>query len=154
MDECRFCNYLKTSQDFIWENEFFFAKFDANPVSPGHGLLISKRHILNISDLEVNEKSDLVDSIEKLKEIILGTDLIKFYEEFPQPGKFINIAKENLKKNDTKISGFNIGINEGKSAGQTIMHLHIHIIPRFVGDLDDPIGGVRNTIPGMGNYKK
>ncbi|MFC1896195.1 HIT family protein [Thermodesulfobacteriota bacterium] len=57
-------------------------------------------------------------------------------------------------QNDKSIDGFNVGVNIGQVAGQTIMHCHIHLIPRRQGDVDDPIGGVRNTIPGKGNYRK
>lgn len=154
MSKCYFCE-IKNSEEVIFNNEFFFSIFDTNPVSPGHALLITKRHFSDISELDSEEMTSFFDSTQKVKQIIKSTDLTKFYiEKFPKPSKFIDFALENLNKNGNMISGFNYGINEGESAGQKIMHLHIHIFPRFKGDLEDPIGGVRNTILGMGNYKK
>lgn len=153
--DCHFCSLDKSSKRIIFQNESYFAIFDANPISPGHALLIPKRHIPDISNLNITEKNEFFISIEEVKEIIKVADLQKVYnEKFPSPSKFINTALENLKKNGTEILGFNYGINEGEWAGQTVLHLHLHIIPRFKGDVDDPVGGVRNTIPGMGNYKK
>ena len=61
--------------------------------------------------------------------------------------------KEKILKEDSSVSGFNVGVNVGESAGQTIFHCHIHLIPRRLGDVSDPVGGVRNVIPGKGNYK-
>jgi len=62
-------------------------------------------------------------------------------------------AKKELQLIDPSISGFNIGMNNGKDAGQTVFHCHVHLIPRRKGDVDDPTGGVRNLIPGKGNYR-
>jgi len=65
----------------------------------------------------------------------------------------LNQQKNICISNDESIDGFNVGVNVGETAGQTIMHCHIHLIPRRRGDVADPIGGVRNTIPGKGNYR-
>ena len=67
--------------------------------------------------------------------------------------RLTHILKEKLKTQDKNISAFNIGFNSGKDAGQTVFHCHMHLIPRRKGDVENPIGGVRNLIPGEGDYK-
>lgn len=159
-DDCYFCLVQEFDEDIIFQNEYFFAIFDSFPATPGHALLIPKRHIPNISPLILEEAEVFFKSIEEVKKIIKKINLMNFYTEKlkntnnKNSVKFMKIALENLKKNGSIISGFNYGINEGEVAGQTVKHLHAHIFPRFVGDVEDPVGGVRNTFPGMGNYKK
>ena len=115
---CVFCN-LKRKK--IEENEFAFAIKDNFPVTKGHHLVIPKRHVSDYFDLEQSE----INSINKI----------------------LFSVKHNLEKKDKTITGFNIGINSGVSAGQTIFHCHIHLIPRRDGDVKDPRGGVRGVIP-------
>ena len=123
---CLFCNIKKTG--LTEENELAYASFDSYPVTNHHCLIIPKRHVENYFDL--NEK-----------EIIACNQLIR------------KIKKE-IEKKDSTIKGFNIGTNSGKVAGQTIMHCHIHLIPRRVGDVDDPQGGVRSVIPKRQHYTR
>ena len=103
----------------------FFILKDKYPVSPGHLLIISKELRKDFFELTVCEKDNLHTVISKAKEIIL--------KEF-------------------KPDGFNIGMNCGESAGQTIFHFHCHVIPRFSGDMKNPEGGVRHCIEGKGYY--
>lgn len=98
---------------------------DGFPVSDGHTLVIPKRHIGSFFELNEHERYDLFDLIDNAKKV-LDTELIP--------------------------DGFNIGINDGKAAGQTVSHLHIHLIPRYFGDLEDPRGGVRWIIPDKADY--
>ena len=109
----------------IIENENAFAIYDAFPVSKGHVLVIPKRVIAEIFDLNDEEYSSCFNLVKEVKKIL---------EE-----KF-------------KPDGFNIGINNGEKAGQTIFHAHIHVIPRYRGDVDNPRGGIRHVIPGKGDY--
>jgi diadenosine tetraphosphate (Ap4A) HIT family hydrolase len=109
----------------IVENDLAYAVRDIFPVSPGHTLIIPRRHMLNIFEATSAEREALFD--------ILRTVRRDLMDEFSP-------------------DGFNIGINEGTAAGQTVMHLHIHIVPRFRGDVDDPRGGVRGVIPSGKNY--
>ena len=109
----------------IIENENAFAIYDAFPVSKGHVLVIPKRVVAEIFDLNNEEYSSCFNLVKDVKKIL---------EE-----KF-------------KPDGFNIGINNGEKAGQTIFHAHIHVIPRYSGDVDNPRGGVRHVIPGKGDY--
>ena len=109
----------------IIENENAFAIYDGFPVSKGHVLVIPKRVVAEIFDLNNEEYSSCFNLVKDVKKIL---------EE-----KF-------------KPDGFNIGINNGEKAGQTVFHAHIHVIPRYSGDVDNPRGGVRHVIPGKGNY--
>tara|TARA_B100000989_G_scaffold293170_1_gene270141 strand:+ start:539 stop:898 length:360 start_codon:yes stop_codon:yes gene_type:complete len=109
----------------IIENENAFAIYDGFPVSKGHVLVIPKRVVTEIFDLNDEEYSSCFNLVKDVKKIL--------EEEF-------------------KPDGFNIGINNGEKAGQTIFHAHIHVIPRYSGDVDNPRGGIRHVIPGKGDY--
>ncbi|NPA44454.1 MAG: HIT family protein [Chlorobi bacterium] len=124
MKNCVFCNIDKNK--IIAKSEYSLAFFDNFPVNKGHILIIPKNHIENYFDLSDIEKKDIWKLVDKVKIIIEK----KFNPD-----------------------GFNIGINIGKYAGQTINHCHIHIIPRYKGDMDNPEGGVRGVIPAKQKYK-
>ena len=121
MKPCFFCDLgqgKKEIIDLILENEDFFAIYDDSPVSPGHALVIPKKHIVSFfEELEP-------DYIVRLHE-------------------FIRATKSEIDKKHNP-DAYNIGINDGREAGRTIDHLHIHIIPRYEGDEKNPRGGVRN----------
>lgn len=117
---CVFCQ-LRDSQERIIENEYAFALPDENPVTEGHTLIITKRHFADFFESTRKEQNATHD--------------------------LLNIRRKQLLEQDPSIRGFNIGVNSGKAAGQTTSHLHIHLIPRREGDMDDPRGGVRNVIP-------
>ena len=94
---------------------------DGFPVTPLHTLIITKRHVQTYFDLVENERRDIQSHLETERDII--------------------------EKADPSVTGFNIGMNCGPDAGQTVMHCHIHLIPRRTGDIGDPRGGVRGVIP-------
>jgi diadenosine tetraphosphate (Ap4A) HIT family hydrolase len=98
---------------------------DAYPVSKGHTLIVVRRHVANVFEIREEELSDAVRLIRSAQERI---------NRKYQPG------------------GYNVGINVGKAAGQTVMHAHFHLIPRYIGDSTDPTGGVRNVLMGKGSY--
>jgi diadenosine tetraphosphate (Ap4A) HIT family hydrolase len=124
---CLFCEIQTIErQRIIAENELAYAIRDGFPVTEGHTLIIPKRHVKDYFSLKQSE----LNSINQL----------------------IRQQKLLLEDNDSKIDGFNIGINNGEAAGQTIFHCHIHLIPRRSGDVDNPRGGVRHIIAGKGNY--
>lgn len=102
------------------ENQYAKAFFDQNPVNEGHLLIIPKRHVVTYFDCSLEEKWAIDDLLQRGK---------AYLETNFQP------------------DGFNIGANCGAAAGQTVFHCHIHLIPRFKGDSDDPTGGVRGVIP-------
>ena len=118
---CIFCR----KADLIYESELTFISLDTYPVSPGHALIIPKRHVPNYFDCTKQEISELWDSV--------------------------NLAKQIIEK-DHKPDSYNIGINVSKAAGQSVPHTHIHLIPRYEGDVANPRGGVRNVIPENRSY--
>ena len=123
---CLFCNIKESG--LAKENNLAYASYDSYPVSKGHCLIIPKRHARDYFDLSNDE-------------IIACNDLIK------------EIKNEIIKK-DSSVKGFNIGSNAGKISGQSILHCHIHLIPRRNGDVQNPQGGVRSVIPSKQHYKR
>lgn len=123
MNDCIFCNVVKDS--VIWENDIWVAMLDGYPVTKGHTLLIPKRHCQTIFDLNELESSTLFSALNTVKTIL----------------------NESYNPN-----GYNIGANCGEASGQTISHCHIHIIPRYYGDVEDPRGGVRGVISNKQKY--
>ena len=157
-NDCTFCKIYKSKQGVIYEDEYFFAQFDKFPITPGHTEVIPKRHIASLFELSKKEWSHLYTAIKETINVIEDTDVEKQYNNFiknPLNEKSVIFCEKMLKHNflTKKPDAYNIGINEGEVAGRTISHLHIHIIPRFKGDVKNPIGGIRNIIPGMGDYK-
>jgi diadenosine tetraphosphate (Ap4A) HIT family hydrolase len=121
------CPFCHTPQDrILQENELAFAIRDAFPVSASHTLVIPKHHVSDVFDLSRSE-------INAYNEILLK-------------------VKQEIEATDQHVGGFNIGINNGETAGQTIGHCHIHLIPRRKADVENPVGGVRNIFPGKGPY--
>jgi diadenosine tetraphosphate (Ap4A) HIT family hydrolase len=120
--ECPFC---AVDREIIAENDQAFAIFDGFGVSPGHALIIPKRHATTVFDLDEHEYAECFALVRSVRSIL---------------------------ENRYKASAFNIGVNCGEPAGQTVGHAHIHLIPRYEGDVDDPRGGVRHIIPGKGYY--
>tara|TARA_Y100000389_G_scaffold154844_1_gene155405 strand:- start:228 stop:626 length:399 start_codon:yes stop_codon:yes gene_type:complete len=123
---CLFCNSKKSGA--VYENELAYASYDTYPVSDGHCLIIPKRHVIDYFQLTNNE-------------LIACNDLIK-------------IVQKKIVIKDKKVKAFNIGTNAGKIAGQSIMHCHIHLIPRRKGDVENPQGGVRSVIQKNQHYKR
>ncbi|RBP34218.1 diadenosine tetraphosphate (Ap4A) HIT family hydrolase [Oceanihabitans sediminis] len=109
----------------IYQGKYFFLIEDGFPVSPGHILIISNQEKLDYFQLEDNEKAELTTLIDKAKELI---------------------------ENKYSPDGYNIGMNCGEAAGQSVMHFHCHVIPRYIGDMENPRGGVRHCVEGKGNY--
>jgi len=123
-DDCLFCEIPKDR--IIHTNNLAYCIYDKFPVTEGHILIIPKRHLSDYFELRQAEHN----AIQQLAQI----------------------CQNELVKKDRTIQGFNFGVNSGSSAGQTIMHVHLHLIPRRDGDVENPIGGIRNVIPGKGDY--
>jgi diadenosine tetraphosphate (Ap4A) HIT family hydrolase len=121
--QCPFCSVDESRVAF--SNESVIAIWDGFPVSRGHLLIISRRHTPAWSNLSPVEKAAFVEAIDKGRAAIS--------ERFSP-------------------DGFNVGFNENSAAGQTVFHFHLHIIPRYEGDVADPSGGVRHVIPDKANY--
>lgn len=109
----------------IYKNDYFFIIKDGFPVSPGHLLIISNEIRKDYFELSDVEKLELPKAIQIARDIIIR---------------------------EYQADGFNIGMNCGESAGQTVFHFHCHLIPRYKGDMENPRGGVRHVIPTKGNY--
>lgn len=123
--DCIFCEV--ESNAYIVENEYAYAIKDGYPVTKGHSLIISKRHVKDLFELSKIELSAMYD--------------------------LLNIRRKQILEEDHLVEGFNVGVNCGEAAGQTIFHCHIHLIPRRKGDVDNPKGGVRGVIPHKMNYE-
>lgn len=107
------------------DGERVLGLWDGFPVSPGHSLLVPRRHVTAWEDTSVAERSELVEAI--------------------------GVAQAEIRAHHAP-DGFNVGINLGAAAGQTVSHLHLHVIPRYVGDVPEPRGGVRRVIPARADW--
>lgn len=125
MEDCVFCKWKDDKEKIVLENDFAFARFDEFAVSKGHLLFMTKRHIKDFFETNLQERQAIFELVDKAKKLI---------DEKFHP------------------TGYNIGMNCGKSAGQSVMHIHIHLIPRYDGDVENPRGGVRGVIPQKQNY--
>jgi len=112
--------------EWVASNDLAFAIWDGFPVSPGHALVVPKRLVATWFEATVEEQHALM--------------------------ALVGVMKDRLDR-ERAPDGYNIGINVGAAGGQTVFHLHVHLIPRYRGDMDDPRGGVRHVIPSKGNYK-
>lgn len=111
----------------VAENELAVAVLDKYPVSPGHVLVCPRRHAASVFEFTEAESAAIFRLIHQMKQ---------------------RCDREHHP------AGYNLGVNVGPAAGQIVMHVHVHLIPRYHGDVEDPTGGVRNVIPGKGNYRK
>jgi diadenosine tetraphosphate (Ap4A) HIT family hydrolase len=122
-EECPFCN--PENRECVLGSDLSYAIRDAYPVNGGHLLIIPRRHVSDFFDLQPNEVADLMSLLWEAKK---------------------RLAIEY------RPDGFNVGVNVDTAAGQTIPHVHIHLIPRYSGDVEDPTGGVRGVIPWKAKY--
>lgn len=121
-----FCN-PDSKRGLLLESATAYAMFYKFPMSDGHTLIVAKKHCADYFELSFKEQSACWFILNEVKEILI---------------------------NKLNPDGFNVGINIHEAAGQTINHVQIHLIPRYGGDVTDPIGGIRNVIPSKGNYLK
>lgn len=122
--DCVFCN-LDKEKELISETATAIAFLDSFPVNPGHTLIVPKRHVADYFELTIHEQRALWLVVNRCKKLI---------------------------QKQFNPDGFNIGINVGEAAGQSVFHVHIHLIPRNKGDVDNPRGGVRGVIPSKQSY--
>ena len=124
MDNCPFC-HLAPAVEVVCESDICVAFYDGFPVSPGHALIIPKRHVASYFDLTNQEREAMTQMMLDVKQML---------DERFHP------------------DGYNIGINVGEYAGQSIFHCHMHLIPRYKGDVANPKGGVGGVIPNKQKY--
>lgn len=125
MNEKKSCSFCNMEREIKLESELSFAIYDSFPVNEGHALIITKRHTANYFDLTLEEQIDCIKLLNRFKGIV---------QEKYNP------------------AGFNVGININESAGQTVPHVHIHLIPRYKGDVEEPRGGVRGVVQQRMSY--
>jgi len=113
-------------EDAVLRNELAYARWDVYPVSPGHLLVIPHRHVADYFELSEEEKAAIWQLIDQARDLL---------------------------REGNSPDGFNVGFNSGAPAGQTVFHAHVHLIPRYVGDSENPQGGVRGVIPGKQKYR-
>ena len=125
--DCLFCDFENPDRNtLIAQNDLAYARWDNIPVSDGHAEVIPKRHVESFFDLGDDEIAAMYELAKATREVIAT--------------KY-------------KPDAFTIGINDGEAAGRTIHHVHLHLIPRYVGDVENPRGGIRHIIPGKGDYR-
>jgi diadenosine tetraphosphate (Ap4A) HIT family hydrolase len=120
---CPFC--LPRLDDVLIERPLAFLKRDGYPLTKGHALVIPRRHVATFFETTAGERQAMLDLLDEAKAIL---------------------------DREHRPDGYNIGINNGQAAGQTVMHVHLHIIPRYVGDMSDPRGGIRWILPEKAAY--
>ena len=123
--DCPFCKRIRGHRDLLGTRRNAVAIPDAHPVSPGHCLVLPKRHEADFFELTVGEQGEIGELLWELRELLEA-------------------------EHDTK--SFNVGVNIGAAAGQTVDHAHVHLIPRYDGDVPDPRGGVRWVLPDRAPY--
>ena len=121
--KCQFCSI--SSDQVLIDGPLAFAKRDGYPVSKGHTLIIPRRHVASFFETTDEERRAMLKLLDEVKAML---------------------------DREHKPDGYNIGVNNGAAAGQTVMHLHMHLIPRYAGDRPDPRGGVRWVIPEKAAY--
>lgn len=124
MNDCPFC-LAENEREIIMSSALSLSFFDGFPVSPGHALIIPRRHVASFFDLTQDERQDMFNMVDDVKRILDD----RFHPD-----------------------GYNIGVNIGEAAGQSIFHVHLHLIPRYSGDVPNPRGGVRGVIPHKQSY--
>jgi diadenosine tetraphosphate (Ap4A) HIT family hydrolase len=112
-------------EEAVLSNALAYARFDKYPVNPGHLLILPRRHVPGYFEASASERAALIELLD---------------------------AGKTLLDQRFRPDGYNIGVNVGATAGQTIMHLHLHLIPRYRGDVAEPRGGVRGVIPARQTY--
>jgi diadenosine tetraphosphate (Ap4A) HIT family hydrolase len=118
------CPFCKASEEVL-RNDLAFAIYDRAPVTPGHVLIIPRRHVADWFDTTPQEKTAMLALLEQSRILL---------------------------RHERRPDGFNFGVNCGEVAGQSIFHVHMHLIPRYRGDMNDPLGGVRGVIPARQKY--
>jgi diadenosine tetraphosphate (Ap4A) HIT family hydrolase len=122
---CPFCELPR--ERIVDEDSLSLTIRDGYPVSPGHTLVLPRRHVASLLEASAAERQALWEALHRARAVL---------------------------EREFHPDGYNLGVNEGTAAGQTVMHLHVHLIPRYQGDSDDPRGGVRHCIPGRGYYQE
>lgn len=157
--DCYFCRVSAGLADpLIYENRSFVGIFDTNPVNPGHALVIPRRHVVSLFELDEVEQGDYFDAIHGVRQAIETTDLAELYRNMLNRADLRERPKDHI---ETVLGlpflgnppdAYTVGNNDGRAAGRSIDHLHVILLPRYNGDVQDPRGGIRNVIPDRAKY--
>ena len=158
---CYFCKVSSGQADpFIFENRSFVGIFDSNPVNPGHALVISRRHVESIFELNSPERDDYFDAVYGVKNVIENTCFADLYSNMMLREDLRDRPMDHIRAVlalpflDNKPDAYTVGNNDGRAAGRSIDHLHVIVLPRYKGDVENPRGGIRNVIPARANYQR
>ena len=160
-NNCHFCKVSGGEADpLVFENRSFIGIFDTNPVNPGHALVIPRRHVASIFNLNEVEQADYFDAIRGVKHVVETTDMVVVYQKMLNSRHLIDRPKDHIKAVlqlpflADKPNAYTIGNNDGTEAGRSIDHLHVILLPRYKGDVENPSGGIRSVIPARANYQR
>jgi len=158
--DCYFCRVSAGLTDpFIYENRSFVGIFDTNPVNPGHALVIPRRHVVSLFELNETEQSDYFEAIHGVRQAIETTDMNDLYRNMLNRDYLRERPKDHIETVlklpflGSRPDAYTVGNNDGRAAGRSIDHLHVILLPRYQGDVEDPKGGIRNIIPDRAKYQ-
>lgn len=161
VQDCYFCRVSRGEADpFIFENRSFVGIFDTNPANPGHALVIPRRHVVSIFELNEAEQADYFDALRGVRSAIEATNLADLYRNMLNRDYLQSRPKDHIETVlqlpflGDKPDAYTVGNNDGRAAGRSIDHLHVIVLPRYSGDVENPAGGIRNVIPGRANYQR
>lgn len=149
---CVFCDERDKNENTIMETESWRARWDLYPITPGHVEVIPKRHVQYFEQLTDEETDTMMRFAREVMGRIRSTDLTALYTDLlpdtnEKNRQLQEAALSALSKRPGQPQAFNFGINDGPEAGQSVHHLHLHLMPRWAGDIENPRGGVRNIFP-------
>ena len=152
MSDCIFCEEYRDGKNTFAETDLWRARWDPLPISPGHAEILPKRHEQLVAGLSPAELAEMMRFGAHVQELIRTTDLISLYDSMSEGSSsdfrvYQDRAIGALRRYGTRSpDACNFGINDGPEAGQSIGHLHMHVIPRWSGDVENPRGGVRRIL--------
>jgi histidine triad (HIT) family protein len=158
---CYFCRVSSGQADpFVFENRSFVGIFDTHPVNPGHALIIPRRHVVSIFELNQAERDDYFDALAGVKQVIETTRFSELYPRMMARDDLADRPKDQIEAVlalpfvDSPPDAYTVGNNDGRAAGRSIDHLHVILLPRYQGDVENPRGGIRNVIPDRAHYQR
>lgn len=158
---CYFCKVASGQADpFVFENRSFVGIFDTNPVNPGHALVIPRRHVVSVFDLNEAEHSDYFDALHGIRAVIESTDFAELYPRMIERPDLSDRPMDQVRSVlelpflGNRPDAYTVGNNDGRAAGRSIDHLHVIVLPRYNGDVENPRGGIRNVIPDRAHYQR
>ena len=153
-ETCYFCRELVIGANQFLENELAVARWDGYPLSAGHAEIIPKRHVQYVEELSDEEFLAVMQLVRQAVSYIRQTDLRALYEQKiaevhddPLLEKYYRKVLTDYEGHERAMDAYNLGLNNGVEAGQTVPHVHLHVIPRWRDDVTNVAGGVRNVLP-------